>query len=388
MQTITEPINHSIRVSMCRLLEKKSIVVDDCSTPDEAQRTPIDMLIGMDVLMNFLTGEKISLSKHLCAVNSIVGWCIAGVEATSFSSPPSSSPVVLTTHASEPAVDLSRLWAGEDLSKEEEAVSSDIIREVEETIEFRENRYWVGLPWLRLGQFDDNFASALHRLRSMVDRLKAQETYAAYQTELMQLVADGHAERVPTSRSAGSYFMPHRGVWREGALTTKPRVVFDASSHRRNQDPLNARLTKGVDLNPSIASMMIKFRIGKVAAIADLQKAFLQIRIISRDRDFLRFLWIDSDGRLVSYQMTSVPFGATCSPFLLAVIIRFHLLRYQSTHPSVRSLLGNIYVDDLIVTADSIDEMRALHDDSVELFKKCSMQLHKWRVSDAQLDGE
>lgn len=204
----------------------------------------------------------------------------------------------------------------------------------------------------------------------------------------MQLVADGHAERVPMIRSANAYFMPHRGVWKENALTTKLRVVFDASSHRRDQDPLNARLTKGVDLNPSIVSLMIKFRIDRVAAIADLQKAFLQIRILDRDRDFLRFLWIYSDGRLIAYRMTSVPFGATCSPFLLAVVIRFHLLRHQSSHPSAGRLLGNIYVDDLVVTADSVDKMHSLHDDSVELFRKFSMHLHKWRASDIQLDNE
>ena len=165
-------------------------------------------------------------------------------------------------------------------------------------------------------------------------------------------------------------------------------MVFDASSHRCDQDPLNARLTKGVDLNPSIVSMMIKFRVGRVAAIAYLQKAFLQVRILERDRDFLRFLWIDPDGRLVAYRMTSVPFGAICSPFLLAVVVRSHLLRHRAAHPSVNKLLGNTYVDDLIVTANSVDEMRSLHDDSVALFEKCSMHLHKWRASDVPLDGE
>lgn len=104
-------------------------------------------------------------------------------------------------------------------------------------------------------------------------------------------------------------------------MSTKLRIVFDASSHRRDQDPLNARLCKGVDLNLSIVSLLLRFRIGNVAAVADLQKAFLQVRIHACDRDFLRFLWIRADGSLEAYRMTSIPFGTTCLPFLLAAVI-------------------------------------------------------------------
>lgn len=132
--------------------------------------------------------------------------------------------------------------------------------------------------------------NTLYRLRRLIDGLRAAGRYAAYQDELLQLVHDGHAERVPLRTSSNVYYMPHRGVWREDALTTKLRVVFDASSHKRDQDPLNARLTKGVDLNPTIASLLLKFRCGAIAAVADLLKAFLQIRIHKANRDYLRFL--------------------------------------------------------------------------------------------------
>ena len=109
LDTITEPISHSLGVSIRRLLEKHSILVHDCSTAAKARQTPIDLLIGMDATMNFLTGQKTIISEHLCAINTVVGWCVAGVEASS--APSSSSSVVLTAHVSEHSMDFSRLWA-------------------------------------------------------------------------------------------------------------------------------------------------------------------------------------------------------------------------------------------------------------------------------------
>lgn len=228
---------------------------------------------------------------------------------------------MLAADSSDDTVDLSRLWAGEEMTVEQETTQSAVLREFEETISFKDGRYWIGLPWLRVGQFDSNFSSALYRLPKLIDRLRMDNTYDEYQRELLQLVADGHAERVAINCKEKAFYMPHRGMWRQNALTTKLRVVFDASSHRRDQDPLNARLAKGVDLNSTIVSLMVKFRSGSIASIADLQKAFLQNRINEEDRNYLRFLWIDAEDNLMAYRMTSMPFGATCSPFLLAFYI-------------------------------------------------------------------
>ena len=86
--------------------------------------------------------------------------------------------------------------------------------------------------------------------------------------------------------------------------------------------------------------------------------------------------------------MTFVPFGAICSLFLLSVIIRHHLLDRMPSCPVAGRLFGNIYVDDVVVTGSSADDMRALHSEAVKLFSSCSMLLHKWRSSDPTLDRE
>lgn len=84
-----------------------------------------------------------------------------------------------------------------------------------------------------------------------------------------------------------------------------------------------------------------------------------------QDRNVLRFLWIDDfpkpyeDINISLMCMTRVSFGASPSPFLLAVTIRYHLRKYQQQYPTVTSALGLcLYVVDLICSAPSV-QLRA-----------------------------
>lgn len=130
----------------------------------------------------------------------------------------------------------------------------------------------------------------------------------------------------------------------------------------------------------------MRFRFGQTAAVADLKKAFLQIRIRNEDRDWLRFLWIDRDDRLVAFRMTSLPFGASCSPFILAAVLRYHVMRKSEELPETTKLLNRIYVDDVVITTAGHDEMKVLREQSIELFRRCGMDLCKWRCSAVEID--
>ena len=57
---------------------------------------------------------------------------------------------------------------------------------------------------------------------------------------------------------------------KEERLTTKLRVVFDASSHATGCLSLNDCLMKGPNLNPDLLSILLKFRQHKVAFMADI----------------------------------------------------------------------------------------------------------------------
>ena len=56
---------------------------------------------------------------------------------------------------------------------------------------------------------------------------------------------------------------------------------------------LNECLYTGPSLTPNILNILLRFRWFKVPIIYDIETAFHMIRVDERDRDSLRFLWID-----------------------------------------------------------------------------------------------
>ena len=66
--------------------------------------------------------------------------------------------------------------------------------------------------------------------------------------------------------------------------------------------------------------IMLRFRVHKVAIAADIEKAFLMIAVAPRDRDVLRFLWLDDVDKqvpnIITFRFTRVVFGVSSSPFL------------------------------------------------------------------------
>ena len=91
------------------------------------------------------------------------------------------------------------------------------------------------------------------------------------------------------------HYLPHHGMVRQDALTTKLRVVFDASSRLSSDSPsLNECLYSGPALTPTIFNVLLRFREKRIALAGDIEKAFLNVGVAEEDRDVLRFLWVDS----------------------------------------------------------------------------------------------
>ena len=81
-------------------------------------------------------------------------------------------------------------------------------------------------------------------------------------------------------------FLPHYAVIKNERDTTKTGIVFDASSKTGNNPSLNDCLHSGPCLLPLIFDILLRFRIGGVALVADIKQAFLNIEIDEGDREF------------------------------------------------------------------------------------------------------
>ena len=143
-----------------------------------------------------------------------------------------------------------------------------------------------------------------------------------YSKVFEQWLSDGIIEKVESNGVEGHY-LPHRPVLKLSS-TTPIRPVFDASAKSKDGISLNACLEVGPNLIELIPSSINRFREYDTGIVSDIAKAFLQIVVSPKHRDFLRFLWIINN-QVVVFRHVRLAFGLSCSPFILGVIIELIL---------------------------------------------------------------
>ena len=108
------------------------------------------------------------------------------------------------------------------------------------------------------------------------------------------MLVAGIVEEVSVEDMKGNgpvFYMPHKPVVRDTAVSTKGRPVFDASAKGYNGVSLNDCMEVGPCLLSNLTEILLRFRRWKVAITADVEKDFLQISLRPGDRDVHRFLW-------------------------------------------------------------------------------------------------
>ncbi len=104
------------------------------------------------------------------------------------------------------------------------------------------------------------------------------------------------------------------------------------------------------------------------------------ISVAAKDRDFLRFLWVDDavkdEPRIVVYRFARVVFGVNASPFLLNATVRHHLELHADTHREIVSkVIRSIYVDDIVTGSQSEEQAYQLYSEAKTLLKTGSFPL-------------
>ena len=180
----------------------------------------------------------------------------------------------------------------------------------------------------------------------------------------------------------GIHYLPHHAVVRHNKETTKVRVVYDASA-RSDGPSLNDCLHAGPKFNQKILDILLRFRVHRVAIIADIEKAFLMVSVARKDRDALRFLWFEDafaeQPTIVQLRFSRVVFGVSSSPFLLNATIEHHLKQYSSTDPDlVDRLRRSIYVDDIVSGAEGEEQAYQMFVRSKEILREGGFNLRKF----------
>ena len=83
-----------------------------------------------------------------------------------------------------------------------------------------------------------------------------------------------------------------------------------------------------------------------------------------------------NNSNVVVYQFCGVPFGLICSPFFLGATLKFHLQREDS--PFALNILKNMYVDNVLIDTDSVEEACCTFREAKDIFKRAAMNLRQW----------
>ena len=270
---------------------------------------------------------------------------------------------------------------------------TEVYAEFKEQLTRDEGWYETGLPWRgNHPSLPSNEVGSLRRLDNLVRKLRSQGTLERYDQVIQDQIDTGIVERVAgPATGSREFYIPHKGVMRESAETTKLRVVYDASARANSRAPsLNECLNPGPPLQNQLWSVLVRARFHPVVIAGDIKQAFLQVRIREEDHDALRFHWLkDLNSRTVeTLRFTRALFGLTSSPFLLGGVLQHLLERCRANYPEiVREIEKSLYVDDLISGGPTREKAESIKSASVEIFAQGTFKLHKWNSNVKELEA-
>ena len=286
---------------------------------------------------------------------------------------------------------LKDFWELESIGiKPEESVFDKFLKETK----FNGERYEVKLPWKEDHRLlPDNYMLSCYRLKSLLKRMKVNSSVLKeYDNVIREQINLGIIEDVTESNPkplGKAHYLPHRAVVRQDKSTTKLRIVYDASARSKGPS-LNDCLHSGPSVLPLLFDILLRFRVNRVALVADIEKAFSNISTAPEDRDYLRFLWMNDinneSPQIVAYCFTRVVLCVTCSPFLLNATLQ----QLISSHNVVDSefaekMLRSLYEDDFASGPETSSQGFELYSKCKNLMRDCGFNMRKWLTNSPEL---
>ena len=260
----------------------------------------------------------------------------------------------------------------EQLSPREEY----IVQQARKSLKRRDDRYEVGCTWApQAGRPHLNLPQAERRLRSLEESryFKDPQLKQSYTEVVEGWKKGGEVKVVPCPSPDVRYLMPHFPVVNMEKTTTPVRVVMDCKVE------LNKYLLSGPNLLNEVPGVLLRFRSGLYTFSGDVKKMFLRIFLPAQDRPFHCFLWRTPGGQLKFLQFQVHVFGNAGSPFLALFVVKEHAKKYAQEEPkAVDTIYHSTLVDDVLDSADTIQEARETLTAVRNIFRAAGMEMAKF----------
>lgn len=354
----------------------------------------VDLIIGADIFWDLLGSQKISLGDgRPMLYETRLGWLVSGPINSGYASHSTikCNFTTVSSHFTDVSNDdiqnqLMRFWQLDEVSPKachyssEEQLCEDHF--VKNTMRLPDGRFCVRLPLKHdVNVLGDSKQRAQHCFLSLERRLKNkpksyQDMYIEFMSEYERL---GHMTELKVNDAEVAYYIPHHSILRESSSTTKLRVVFNAGSITTSGISLNNLLLVGPTVQDDLLSILLRFRQHKYVLVADVEKMYRQIAVHPEDRHLQRILWrSDPSQPLKIYELNTVTYGTSCAPYLATRCLK--QLGLECSDERIRDIIiHDIYIDDVITGADSLDDLQWIRQQLIDTLKSGCMDLRKWK---------
>ncbi|XP_051168853.1 uncharacterized protein LOC127286465 [Leptopilina boulardi] len=371
--------------------QKLTSTIEMLSDPDFDRPSRVDALIGAELFYDLLYMERISLALPRTSLqNTKLGRIVTGrINDHSFGNRFSCNVI------RDPlSLQLERFWNLEEVpdkrhfSAEEEACEDHFQRY---THRESSGHYQVCLRFNKkqhlLGSSYDTARRRFFILERKLERNgQIKEEYHKFMRAYEELQ---HMEPVGSDDRSG-YYLPYHTVIKESSLTTKLRVVFDASAKTSTAVSLNQAIMVGATIQDGIFEFMLRFRSHLIVLTADIEKMYRQFWVHPDDRRYQKILWrFDRNSPLITYQLKTVTCGTSAAPFLATRCLKRLADDERQNFPeTAKTLEEDFYVDDILTGKDTLEEAKQLRDDIIKLTEGAGLTLCKWNSNHPAMIGD
>ena len=383
----------SIKANIVNWPHLKDIQLAD---PDFQLPGYVDLIIGADYYGQILEeGLRRGSGNTPTAQATIFGWILFGPTEEVCSAPAE----IQSFHTSidQELYDLlQKFWKLDELPTKSTLSLSIEDQECEDLFKLThsrdsDGRYIVKLPLKKSTELlGDSRPAALKMLSRLSNKLQLnsalQKAYSDFLTEYQDLQ---HMKVVPESDVESSqpvYYIPHHGVIRESSITTKLRVVFNASSRTTSGLSLNDILHTGAKLQTELVDVLIWFRQFRYVFNSDIEKMYRQIKVHPSNWNLQRILWSKEPDKILTFQLTTVTYGLASAPFLALRAMQQLIEDEGSKFPlAIAILKKGRYVDDIFGGADSIEESQKTLLQVKDMCMAGGLPLQKWTSNEPRI---
>lgn len=367
-------------------LDKQSLQIpSNIKLADPSFHTParIDILIGADCFWNLLCIGQIKVNKgQLTMQKTKLGWIAAG---------PLGNPLINSVRCNlSKCIDINeqlvKFWEIEEcfdqkiLSQEEEECEAHF---VQTHTRDASGRFIVRIPLKENPSIlGESYHKALQRLINLERRLdKTPSIKKQYDSFLQEYKELGHMKEIKNSqKNEITCYLPHHCVLRSESITTKIRVVFDASAATDNGVTLNDIQMVGPTLQEELFAILLRFRTHMYVISPDIEKMYRQVLVAPDQRCLQRILWrTNKEDTVKMFELNTLTYGTASAPYLATICLIEVANENEQQFPEIaRIICKDFYVDDLLTGTNSKKEAIDVIQKLSRILISAGFRLRKW----------